>query len=459
MWNPANPTPAAPAGGAGDTALGVVIGYSGWQDISLMTQALTQAGINILALVSDITSLADQARSYKADCILFSPTLPGMNPALIQELLVNEEHGIAAVGLIPAGSTYAPEYQRFGMKGFVTTPLDAVQVQRLPDIVRTSVDAARSERAARTFTPITAQDALAILDSGGWQQQSIGVFSPKGGAGKSTVSVNLACALGTIAQRPTLLIDGDMSRANSHVFLGMEIDQAPQANLFSFYERVVSEGTRVNRYVVRAQTLQMHIRPYQNKLAVLPGIPQMHMAGLPEFTADMQRTLDIFADLLREARGYYEFRVVDIGPDFNMPIHWAALSNVDTVLLVVTPERTALSDVHNILPALEKAFGTLQRFRIVLNGFDEAFGIAPKDVVKYLGGKVPVVATLPWDPNAARLAINQGQPLTLQKPLTELGEGLIKLAATFYPPLDTLLRKRPVKKGGLFSKVKETFVS
>jgi hypothetical protein len=39
-----------------------------------------------------------------------------------------------------------------------------------------------------------------------------------------------------------LLIDGDMSRANSHVFLGMEMDQVPQANLFSFYERVVSEG-------------------------------------------------------------------------------------------------------------------------------------------------------------------------------------------------------------------------
>ena len=118
--------------------------------------------------------------------------VPGMTPALVQELLLNADRPIAAVGLIPAGTQYAAEYQRHGMKGFVTTPLDPVQVQNLPKLVIEAVRLAQAERQARSFTPVTAEDALAILDRGGWQQQTIAVFSPKGGVGKTTLSAREA---------------------------------------------------------------------------------------------------------------------------------------------------------------------------------------------------------------------------------------------------------------------------
>jgi MinD-like ATPase involved in chromosome partitioning or flagellar assembly len=155
---------------------------------------------------------------------------------------------------------------------------------------------------------------------------------------------------------------------------------------------------------------------------------------------------------LRESRGYYEFRVVDIGPDFNMPIHWAALSNVDTVLLVVTPERTALSDVRNILRRWKKSLGTLQRFRIVLNGFDEALGLRRRMSLNTSAASA-CRATLPWDPNAAASPSTRAAVDVTEAP-HELGEGLIKLRRRFYPPLETLLRKRPVKKGGLSAGLK-----
>jgi Flp pilus assembly CpaE family ATPase len=248
-----------------------------------------------------------------------------------------------------------------------------------------------------------------------------------------------------------------MSRANLHVLLGMDIEQEPR-NLFSLYERVLADARRTGRCLVRAQTLQANTRPWRGKLEVLPGIPKMQMAGLEEFVEDPGRTTEIFAEVLHTAKGFYEFRIVDVGPDFNLPIHWAAIQEADTVLLVITPERTSILDVRNIIPALELAFGTLQRFKIVLNGFDEQFGISPKEVVKYLGGKIPIVATLPYAPTDTRLAINLGKPLTGEKKLSPIGQALIRLGAMFYPPLDVIERKKPKQERvGLFSRARQVF--
>ncbi len=439
--------------------LEVILGHSAYQDLQLIGQALETARIRVVTWAADATALADQARALAVDCVLFSPTLPGMTPGLINELLLNEEHPIASLGLLPAGSNYAAEYSRVGMGAFITTPVDAIQVGRLPDLVRGTVERAQAERNARSFTPVTAQDALAILDRGGWQQQTIAVYSPKGGAGKSTLAVNLACAFGVLAQRPTLLVDADVSRANAHVLMGVNIPDVPSSNLFALYERVVADGTRTGRFQVRAQTLKEAVRPYRGKLAFLPGIPQMHMAGLPVFVEDPPRTLDIFTDLLREARGYYEFRIIDTGPDFNAWIHWAALSNADTVLLVATAERTTLTDLQNLLPALAKAFGSLQRFRLVLNGYDEKFGFSLKDINAFLGGQVTLIGKpLPWDPDPVRVALNAQKPIVLEKTLVPFAAGVVQLAAQFYPALEALLRKKAVKKPGLFSQAKDVLV-
>ncbi len=452
--------------------LSVVIGHSAYHDLQLLTTALEEAGINILSIVSDAVQLSDQAREFEADCVLFTPTLHGMTPNLIQELLIDDRRSIAAVGLLPAGSQYAPEYQRHGMKGYVTTPLDTVQAQRIPNLIRDAVTRAQEERNSRSFAPVTAAEALTVLDRGGWQQQSVAVFSPKGGAGKSTIATNLAVALGTIGNRMTLLLDADMSRANSHVFLGMDIYDHPQANLASLYEMVVTRGERLEKaaaqrrglkvaelpyspeyYVVNAQTLAEHKRPYKNKLDVLPGIPNMRRAGESFFVENPRRTADIFQEVLAQARGLYEFRVVDVGPDYNMPIHWAALTNVDTVFIVVTPEKTALHDVKNLIPDLKKQFGSLDRFRLVLNGFDPEFGISRKQVLAYLGGKIRLVGQLSWEPNAARQAINLGEPLVLQQPLSPLGTDLLRLGGQLFPVLDTVLeKKRQAKRPGVFKR-------
>jgi MinD-like ATPase involved in chromosome partitioning or flagellar assembly len=202
------------------------------------------------------------------------------------------------------------------------------------------------------------------------------------------------------------------------------------------------------------------VRKWKGKLDLLPGIPKPHMAGMDEFKGDDARTMEIFGEIVREARGFYDFRVIDVGPDFNQPLHWAAIQEANTVLLVVTPEKTAILDIANILPALAKHFGSLQKFRLVLNQFDERFGLDAKQVVAFLNGQVTILGSVPYAPVEARQSINQGEPVVLQKTLIPMAEAIVKLGGKFYPPLEQLGRKRPVaKRPGLFQRTKETFAS
>ena len=138
----------------------------------------------------------------------------------------------------------------------------------------------------------------------------------------------------------------------------------------------------------------------------------------------------------------------------------AAIQEANTVLLVVTPEKTAILDIANILPALSKHFGSLQKFKLVLNQFDEKFGLDAKQVVGFLNGQVTILGNVPYAPVEARLSINQGEPLVLQKALIPAATAIVKLASQFYPPLDPLLQKRPATKGpGLFRRSKDLLAS
>ena len=76
-------------------------------------------------------------------------------------------------------------------------------------------------------------------------------------------------------------------------------------------------------------------------------------------------------------------------------------------------------------------------------------------MIKYLGGKIQLVEQLGWEPNAARQAINLGEPLVLQRPLSPLGTDLIRLAAQLYPSLASVLKKKAKASGpGLWGQLR-----
>ncbi len=153
------------------------------------------------------------------------------------------------------------------------------------------------------------------------------VGSGKGGVGKSVVSVMLAAAAAERG-RDVLLFDGAQNLANLHVLLGI----GPRDSIESvLHGRVRVEGL---------------VQPVAEHLWLLPA--ESGAEGLYALDALERARLHCrLAGLFR----LYQVVIVDAGGGIE-PVVRAATLGADRVLVVTTPEPTALMDAHALVKML-----------------------------------------------------------------------------------------------------------
>ncbi len=447
----------------------IALGYSPrqWGDVQVLDAALQRdEQFEVVTAATSAQQLYEDARSFDAHIALLSPLVGGYQPQLIADLLHHDARPIPTIGLIPAMGNYADDMYAAGMKAHASLPLDDAQIRRLVVQIPEVVGQALAERRSDSFVPLTRSELATVKDSG-WRKLTLAVWSPKGGVGKTFIATNLAVALGVVGMRKTLLIDADQSRANVHVYLALSTER----NLFALYSQVIGRGNG-NGPQVTPQILKQNIAHYGteagSKLDVLVGIPKMHMAGSEEFRADDDRTRVIFEQIIQGAREY-DFRVIDLGPDLNLPLHDAAIREADLVLIVATPELTCLNDLKGVLPALKQAYGSLDRFEVVINKFSDRYGITQADIREELGMKK--FGFVPADDETAMLSINTQKPVVLDPKVSPLADGIANVATCFYPGLESIWahrggkvnkkyqRETQRKEPGLLSGLKSLLVS
>lgn len=231
---------------------------------------------------------------------------------------------------------------------------------------------------------------------------SICIASGKGGTGKSVVTASLATLLARSGR--TLIVDADMGVGNAHILHNL-------SPAHSFVD--VVEGRLSVREVL------VHARPQLDLLAAGSGVSRM--AGLSNYE------MHLVACGIESLESDYQRVLIDSAAGISMQtVAFAAAS--DVVLIVTTPDVTALTDAYAFLKVFTQrradcvplfvvnratdeteALAVAERFRAVSRKFlsrePRSIGWIPDDraVVRSVSAREPVVVAEPESPAAQAL--------------------------------------------------------
>lgn len=240
----------------------------------------------------------------------------------------------------------------------------------------------------------------------GTRAGSICVVSGKGGTGKSVVTA----ALGALyAQRgPTLIVDVDLGVGNAHILQ----DVSPQRSFVEVIERSA-----------RLADVRVGCRPDLDLVSGGSGVSRM--ASLKPFEIAM------VAEEISSVEHEYDYLLFDSAAGISeQTVAFATAS--DLVLLVTTPDVTAMTDAYAFLKVLlRRRPDALVRLVVnrVIEPLDGRRVAARMGEVaqKFLGFDLPCVGALP-DDRAALRSVAARRPVVVTEPRAALSAALERVA-------------------------------
>ncbi len=427
----------------------LAVGYRNSADVELLRTWLEPSDIRLVCYDQTAQRLYDNAIRLEADAVLLSPECEGYRHNLVSDLLFARGRPVPTIGWVDPRGDDGQAMMANGAKGYITVPMDQHQASKLYQLVREVVLQARREREeGRVSLGYGQMNAGARGNA--FASKTIAVYVPKGGGShRSTTALNLAAALShvSLGNQKTMLLDFDQTKGDLHTMLGYVIHLEPtiaiRHDLFvierglkdmltAAASRYASENTRmislpfIKNYMIESPALA------ESQLDLLPGILRPADAGAEIFRNE-RMILDVAREVIRQVSKAYMFTIVDIGQDFNAPLHEAALTEADDILIVVPPTMTAVMDTRFALQSMRQYFGDLNKCKLLITGYEPNLGMTEAQIVELLD--LPLAATIPFDHVVAHQAINNHQPYVLND-TGPLGVAMRQLAAMYLPELN-----------------------
>ena len=233
----------------------------------------------------------------------------------------------------------------------------------------------------------------------------IGVFSPKGGVGKTTIAVNLALSLTERGARRVCLVDLDLAFG----------DVAITMQLFPTHSIEQAIGSEES---IDVEMLDGLLTRHADSLMVLAAPPH------PDTRERVSPLL--VSRIIRTLRETFDYVVIDMAPTFDEQV-LTALDETDEVVLIATLDVPTLKNVKVAVETFDALHIARDTRHLVLNRADEEVGINADKVEGILG--MPVTAEIASSVEVAA-STNAGSPVMVSHPEHQLSVAVRKLAGT-----------------------------
>ncbi|PLS06924.1 AAA family ATPase [Neobacillus cucumis] len=230
----------------------------------------------------------------------------------------------------------------------------------------------------------------------------IAVSSPKGGVGRTTVTVNLALAFSRMGKK-VAIIDVNLQFGEAAMYYNMK----PKRTIYEW----VKEG-----YGRQNHSITQFMTTVEGNVSILAAPPR------PEFFEGIQE--EHIRVAIEEAKEIFDVVLIDMSSQLS-EIHLRCLSISDEILLLSSNEISVLRLTKLYLETLE-SINLRDKVKLIINRYFKGHGLELNRIQEIL--RLDVFYSLPEQANVASSAIRTGQPFILSNSRSQLGKAVWKLS-------------------------------
>ena len=355
------------------------------EDVSQVAQYIrgllnSQSAIKLLDVVSDGTRVPGMIAELRPDVVMVDALLQGRVKGMaLVEQIHRLDTKVPVIVLTVPQQPVAPSPEN-GIHGVLSMPFTGYELVTRLQAVRQAAAVSENLGTARMIT----------------------VFAPKGGVGKTTLTFNLAVAIGQLGQR-TVLIDGSLQFGDMRALLKVPLEAPSLLDLPT--DRI------------QESDLQDVLWRDPSGIDILMAPPRVEMAEMVT-VRDLEKVLSLL-------RRVYEVVIVDTAAVVN-DINLAFLDASDTILEIVTYDSTTIHSTMVMADAFRMIGYPASKVRYLVNRADSQGGIAPEVLQRALGRKPEHFVN-----SGGALVVNannEGIPFVLADPSAVISQDVVRTA-------------------------------
>jgi pilus assembly protein CpaE len=364
------------------------------------------------------------AMDLRPDVIVMDINMPGMDGVAASEAISERLPATPIIMMSVHGEAESlRRAMAAGAREFLVKPFSG-------DEFATTIRTVHERELARRVQMAASMPAVAapvqVFSEDVDDHQVVAVFSPKGGAGRTTIATNLALALQRESGGRVCLLDANLQFGDVGVLL----------NLNPKNKSVVDavDGGEPDNDIIDSVVID-----HSTGIRVLLAPPAPEGADLV--------TVAYLRKIVERVRQTHDWVVVDLPAALN-DHSLAVMDMADTILVLSALEITTIKNVRLFLEVADQLEYDRGKIRLVINRSDTAQGIRISDVEASI--RRPIDGTIISDGRLAVLAVNRGVPFVVSHPEGALSRDILKLAHTLAG--DSIAAKDKPNKRGLFAR-------